>query len=499
MHTTDPDVAEEVADVVSVAPAIVSQDIVPQDDTPLKGLIAWYQSMPTTARVGFLGVALIALWWTWPQIDRDRSRRPQELTVEIAITPVHTPAVDDSPSDGQPASLAQIVIPTPSAESDATAAAATPTDESGAETVPLNDAGSGAPAAARPDTILLIDPLPTKVAVVLVPTATPTTLPSTEAAAVSALPQVRILPAVGLKLPPTRTPVGNAIVRGPTATPTPEPLPIDPGRLWSAFVPLPASESDHFWVGRPLLPSAINQLSSPSYQFGSSAGDRYRPHHGVDISNPMGTPVLAATEGEVVHAGLDDPELLGPYNNFYGNAVVIRLNRKLTVGEGELDVYLLYGHLSQVYATVGQQVKPDDVVGAVGMTGIAIGPHLHVEMRLGANTYRHSVNPYLWLQPMGDNGAVAVRLLTADGRTWPGARLTLARFESGQATWARLIETYLDTENIGPDPAWGENGAMEGVPGGYYVLVGVVNGESVRAELTVNPGQTSFIEIRTRQ
>ena len=59
-----------------------------------------------------------------------------------------------------------------------------------------------------------------------------------------------------------------------------------------------------------------------------------------------------------------------------------------------LDVYLLYGHLSQVSVATGQRVAPGDLVGAVGMTGIAIGPHLHVEMRLGANTSRQkSVGP----------------------------------------------------------------------------------------------------------
>jgi murein DD-endopeptidase MepM/ murein hydrolase activator NlpD len=241
------------------------------------------------------------------------------------------------------------------------------------------------------------------------------------------------------------------------------------------------------------------QLASPNYQFGSTAGGRYRIHHGMDISDPMGTPIRAAVTGEVVHAGWDDPELLGPYNGFYGNAVVIRLDQRLPVAGGEMDVYVLYGRLSETLVEKGQRVQPDDIVGRVGMSGIAIGPHLHVEMRLGANTYEHSVNPYLWVQPKDKSGAVAVRLLTADGRTWPRARLSLARFEGGKAVWARVIETYSDNENITPDPMWGENGAMGSVPPGYYVLVGNVNGERVRAELTVESGKTTFVELRTQQ
>jgi murein DD-endopeptidase MepM/ murein hydrolase activator NlpD len=498
MHNTGPEIVDEEAGAVSVASAIV-----PQGDARAQRLMAWLRSPSATVCVTILGVAVAALIWNWPQLrGAGRSSAAQVAAAQPvgAAALLITARMGNQVLAAEPAPLAQgvlltpttIVLPTP------TATAELP-DNRLAMSSAQDRAGLAATVApAQPDTVVLLDPLPTKVAVVLVPTETPIAPATSEAAvAVSALPQVRILPAVGIKLPPTRTPVGNAVIVGPTPTPTPEPLPIEPGRLWSDFVPVP--ENNHFWIGRPFLPSVGNQLSATSYQFGSTAGNRYRPHHGVDISNPMGTPVLAATEGEVVHAGLDDPDVLGPYPNFYGNAVVIRLDRRLTVGDGALDVYLLYGHLSQVFVTVGQRVKPDDVVGAVGMTGIAIGPHLHVEMRLGANTYRHSVNPYLWLQPLGDNGAVAVRLLTADGRTWPGARLTLARFEGGQATWARLIETYLDTENIGPDPTWGENGAMEGVPPGFYVLVGVVNGESVRTELTVNAGQTSFVEIRTKQ
>jgi murein DD-endopeptidase MepM/ murein hydrolase activator NlpD len=305
--------------------------------------------------------------------------------------------------------------------------------------------------------------------------------------------QPRILPALAAVLIPDRatpTPI-------PAPIPTEPPVVLSPGRAWASFLPAPGS--DHFWVGRPFPSFVQNQIAAPSYQFGSTGGNRYRPHHGMDIANSSGTPVRAATTGEVIHAGLDDPELLGPYNRFYGNAVVIRLDRRLPIAGGELDVFLLYGHLSEVYVARGQRVQPDDIVGAVGMTGIAIGPHLHVEMRVGANTYENSVNPYLWVEPPSGNGAVAVRLLTADGRTWPRARLTLARFEGNTATWARVIEIYPDDESVNPNPTWGENGAMEAVPAGYYYLVGSVNGERVSGQAEVRPGQTTFVEIRTKQ
>lgn len=488
MHQTEPYGADKDGTNIPAPSAIV-----PQDSTPPQ-MLAWSRWLqPSALRVGLLSLALFVVWWSWPRDDQSWRAAAGEAEAPAASV--------------GPASLAVAAVAVRNLPGVAQSTAVSATFEADLPLVATPVAVENAPVAeepaatpAQPETVILAAPLPTKVAIVLVPTATPTALPT--AAPVQngpALPQVRMIPAVGIKLPPTRTPAAGSTPSEPPPTPTATPLPIEPGRLWSSFTPAPAPENDHFWIGRPFLPSAPNQVASPSYQFGSTAGNRYRPHHGIDMSNPTGTPVLAGAEGEVVHAGPDDVELLGPYNNFYGNTVVIRLERRLTVGDGQLDVYALYGHLSQVAVAVGQRVAPGDVIGAVGMTGIAIGPHLHLEVRLGANTYRHSVNPYLWLQPMGDQGAVAVRLLTADGRTWPGARLTLARFEGGTAVWARQIETYLDTENIGPNPAWGENGAMDGAPPGSYVLVGTVNGESVRTELVVNPGQTTFVEIRTRQ
>lgn len=453
--------------------------IVSQADLTQKQVDGLNAFVPATIRLGLLGAIVLVMWWTWPS-----SQLPPALAAKL------------QQASGQSANaLSSLAIVNPASFTNGDAK-------------PLIVQAAAGPPILRPSptsTIaraLALQPAPADPAVqadvaaaslILVPTATAANVVMPPI--VTVVPQVRLLPGVELK----RSLAQASPTPTPTPTPTPEPVALDPGRLWSTFVPALAPDNDHYWVGRPFGNYATNQLASPSYQFGSTAGQRYRTHHGVDISNPHGTPVLAATDGEVVHAGVDDTVLLGPYNNFYGNTVVIRLNRQLPVASGQMDVYLLYGHLSQVNVTVGQQVRPEDVIGAVGMTGIAIGPHLHVEIRLGSNTYYNNVNPYLWLAPLEGQGSVAVRVLTADGRTWPAAAISVVRFSSGVAAWARQIITYMDTENIGPDPAWGENGAMDGIPAGSYYVVGVVNGERVSAEISVRAGETTFVELRTKQ
>lgn len=270
------------------------------------------------------------------------------------------------------------------------------------------------------------------------------------------------------------------------------------GSAWETFTPRPAAEIDHYWLGL-AFPSGYNQFYSPNYQFGSTAGGRYRPHHGVDISNANGAPVIAMAAGEVIHAGPDNPTLLGPYNNFYGNSVVILLDRKLPTLEGDKDVYLLYGHLSEVHAARGQRIEVGDPVGAVGMTGIAIGPHLHIEVRVGQNSYMTAVNPALWIRPLPGTGTVAVRLLNAEGRSWVGAKVSLLKYEGEGARWVRTIETYRDEERLRSNPLWGENGAISNLDAGSYYIAAEINGEKVGQNITIQDGATTFVELRTNQ
>ncbi len=122
------------------------------------------------------------------------------------------------------------------------------------------------------------------------------------------------------------------------------------------------------WPVRGDVSSHFGYRSSPI----GSGGDF---HPGMDIRAPYGTPVMTTAAGQVVFAG----HLSG-----YGATVV--------VDHGH-DVKTLYGHLSTLYVREGRALKRGDVVGAVGRTGRATGPHLHYEVRLGGEP----VDPTCWL------------------------------------------------------------------------------------------------------
>jgi len=89
-----------------------------------------------------------------------------------------------------------------------------------------------------------------------------------------------------------------------------------------------------------------------------------RAHKGVDYAAPTGTPIKAAGNGKIVHRGR---------KGGYGNTVIIQHGGNITT---------LYAHLSRFSkARIGSRVKQGDIIGYVGATGLATGPHLHYEYR----------------------------------------------------------------------------------------------------------------------
>jgi murein DD-endopeptidase MepM/ murein hydrolase activator NlpD len=88
---------------------------------------------------------------------------------------------------------------------------------------------------------------------------------------------------------------------------------------------------------------------------------RVRPHNGTDYAAPTGTPVWASGEGKVIEAG---------YTRANGNYVFIQHGN---------NIVTRYLHLSSKAVSRGDRVRQGEVIGRVGATGLATGPHLHYE------------------------------------------------------------------------------------------------------------------------
>lgn len=104
-------------------------------------------------------------------------------------------------------------------------------------------------------------------------------------------------------------------------------------------------------------------------------GQERNPHSGIDIAAPLGTPVRAPAGGVVVDTG-----------DYYFNGKTVFLDH----GQGLITMYC---HLDEILVSEGQTLARGEVLGTVGMTGRATGPHLHWTVSL--NDAR--VDPRLFL------------------------------------------------------------------------------------------------------
>lgn len=98
-------------------------------------------------------------------------------------------------------------------------------------------------------------------------------------------------------------------------------------------------------------------------------------HTGIDIEGRTGDPVRAAAAGEVLYAG---------WLRGYGQVIILDHGNGLTT---------VYAHLSSMDVSEGADVAAGTVIGRVGMTGVATGPHLHFEVRINGN----ATNPLSYL------------------------------------------------------------------------------------------------------
>jgi murein DD-endopeptidase MepM/ murein hydrolase activator NlpD len=109
-----------------------------------------------------------------------------------------------------------------------------------------------------------------------------------------------------------------------------------------------------------------NVVQPVSGRFSSAYGDQrilndtpQRAHYGLDIAAPLGTPVKACADGVVVL-----------HEEFYYNGNFVLIDHGLGMSS-------IYVHLDEIKVHLGQFVKAGEVIGTVGKSGRASGPHLH--------------------------------------------------------------------------------------------------------------------------
>ena len=135
------------------------------------------------------------------------------------------------------------------------------------------------------------------------------------------------------------------------------------------------------WVDsvNPIKPTTVQPVSGT---LTSNFGSRWGAHHGgIDIAAPIGTPVFAAADGQVVDAG--------PASGFGQWVRVLHDDGTVTV----------YGHIDTYQVNVGQRVSAGEQIATVGNRGQSTGPHLHFEVH---DTAGNKVDPNRWLR---NNGA----------------------------------------------------------------------------------------------
>lgn len=263
------------------------------------------------------------------------------------------------------------------------------------------------------------------------------------------------------------------------ASPTSTPEVCDPLRVDFCI------SEGHFLFQRPIQPPA-NTFVDVTYPYASTASGAREPHHGVEFPNKFGTPVYAVADGTIVFAGPDQQAIYSPWPNFYGNVIVI---------QHADDLYTLYAHLSKIDVQVDQQVAAGEQIGEVGQSGVAIGPHLHLEVRHGnVEDYFSTLNPELWLIPNksknGRLGVIEISILDPAGQLVKLVDFTLeySKYRSTKPTRTFYGLTYSS------DMLNGEESAVMGdMPEGYYRMAFKYNGQLYERRIEVKSGKLTQV------
>lgn len=242
----------------------------------------------------------------------------------------------------------------------------------------------------------------------------------------------------------------------------------------------------HFLFQRPIHPPD-NPFIDPTYAYASTANGTRDPHRGVEFLNKFGTFVYAAGDGVVLFAGPDDHPIYSPWPDFYGNLIVIQHAHNL---------YTLYAHLSKIDVQRNQSVAAGQKIGEVGQTGVAVGPHLHFEVRQGnVDEYFSTQNPELWLVPNpGENGqpmgAMQISIQHEDGQLVHLAELSFQRYndQNQPVGYAVYAKTYAKSMLTGDESA-----GINDVPIGKYRIVMQSGGQLRERWVEVQSGKLTQV------
>lgn len=252
-------------------------------------------------------------------------------------------------------------------------------------------------------------------------------------------------------------------------------------------VPLAIGPYDHFYFARPIAADEINWPLA-NYRYGGVFFKNIT-HTGVDIPAKAGTIVIASGPGTVVWA--DWGLFSGTPDNYsdpYGRAVAIRHD----FGYQAQPLYTVYAHMREIYVANGQWVDTGTPLGEVGDTGVTTGPHLHLEVRLGENSFYYTFNPELWIAPPQGWGVLAGHVMQTDKENLHSTPVKIRSLETNRE-WE--VNTY-GPEAVNPDPYYNENMVISDLPAGHYRVSILYSGTEKSLEIEILPGQITYFTFR---
>lgn len=255
--------------------------------------------------------------------------------------------------------------------------------------------------------------------------------------------------------------------------------------------PVAPGNRGHFPFRRP-IDHDDNPYLDQTYLYGSTMGGNFQQHQGVEFNAPEGTVVHAIGDGRVALAGTAEAG---------SNTVAILHDEHL----GDRRVWSTYYHNAELLVEEGERVVRGQPIARVGNTGRATNDHLHLEVHVtpGDDVTAvvdpdqryppHTVNPQLWIEPLPGTGAIAGRVIDAEGLPIAGARVYGIVKSEPRETPFSFAETY--EEKAHPDPVFGENFAVGDVPPGVHVLGVEIDGEPVMRSVLVEAGRVTEVEL----